>query len=379
MPEYFAFIDESGNNALNTDKEGATKYFVLAAVICESSSVNNLRMLAEQISNNFYAGKEIKSNKNKGERRVEIIKILMDNDVKFSTMAINKDEIFKDSALDLKQIFIKYTNKLFYTQLVLHHQPLTIVADKHGGDEFSAGFIKYIDSEFKDQLFIPTSVQHVDSCNEKIIQIADLISGTVRLFYEKKDSIIDKAFLEYKRKCCLFIDEWPLVYSKQIYVDRQDSKRDKLVLDLSVSLAQEFKLKNAGSTDELMQMQVSVVSHLLFNAIYDENRYLLLTDIKSYLNSQGFPNFGDQHYRSLIIAKLRDSGVIIASSNEGYKIPTKYKDIIDFVEMVDGQVLPLIERLSRARNLIKARSLGEYDPLEDDRYSRLREIVDGFD
>lgn len=378
MAEYFAFIDESGNNALNTKKEGATKYFVLAAVICDGDSLNNLNQLAEKISSEFYGGGEIKSNKNKGERRVKIIKMLLENDVKFSTMAINKDEISKDSALDYKQVFIKYINKLFYSQLVVNHQPLTIIADKHGGDEFSAGFIKYVGNEFKDQLFVPVSVQHVDSKKEKIIQLADIISGTVRLFYEKKDNQLNEVFLEYKKKCCLFIDEWPLVYSRKNIVDRYDSEKDSLIADLSISLAQDFKARNAGVSDEFTQMQVSVIGYLLFNAVYNENRYLILPEIKAYLNSQGFPEIGDHQFRSLVIAKLRDSGVIIASSNEGYKIPTKYKDIIDFVEMVDGQVIPLIERLARARTLIKARSMGDYDPLDDDRYLRLRNIIDGF-
>lgn len=378
MNEYFAFIDESGNNALNTQKEGSTKYFVLAAVICDSESIIKLYQLADKISCEFYGGGEIKSNKNKGERRVKIINMLLESNVKFSTMAINKDEISKDSALDYKQIFIKYINKLFYSQLVINHQPLTIVADKHGGDEFSSGFIKYINNEFKDQLFMPVSVRHADSKKEKIIQIADLISGTVRLFYEKKDKEINDIFLEYKKKCCLFIDEWPIVYSRSNYVDRYDGAKDKLISDLSIALAQDFKRNNAGAVDEFTQMQISVIGHLLFNAVYNDNKYLILSEIKNYLLSQGFSEVSDQQLRSLIVAKLRDAGVIIASSNEGYKIPTKYQDIIDFVEMVDGQVIPLIERLARARALIKSRSMGDYDLLESDRYLKLRGIIDSF-
>lgn len=46
MSEFFAFIDESGNNALNTKKDGATKYFVLAAVVCDSNSIDKLNQLA---------------------------------------------------------------------------------------------------------------------------------------------------------------------------------------------------------------------------------------------------------------------------------------------------------------------------------------------
>lgn len=378
MTEYFAFIDESGNNALDTKKEGATKYFVLAAVICDFDSLEKLNKLAVKISNDFYGGKEIKSNKNKGERRLNIIKLLLENDVKFSAMVINKDEIYKDSALDYKKVFIKYINKLFYSQLVVHHQPLKIFADKHGGDEFSSSFIKYLNNEFKDQLFSPISVHHVDSNVEKIIQIADLISGTVRIFYEGQDDYLKDGFLEYKKKCCLFFDEWPLVYSRGKHADSSSCEKDALVSELSISLAQDFKLKNSGTADEYTQIQVALIGHLLFNAVYNENKYLVLPEIKRYINSQGFSEISDQQFRSLVIARLRDSGVIIASSSEGYKIPTKYKDMIDFVEMVDGQVIPLLERLARARTLIKARSMGDFDLLDEERYSKLRKVFDVF-
>lgn len=379
MTEYFAFIDESGNNALNTEKEGSTKYFVLASVICDYHSLDKLRALAQDISSKYYGGKEIKSSSNKGNRRIELLKILMENDVKFSTIAINKNEIRKDSALDYKQIFIKYTNKIFYSQLVINHQPLTIIADRHGGEEFGSGFISYINNSFKDQLFSPVSVSHVDSKVEKIIQLADLIGGTVRLFYEGNDKYLNDAFLAYKKKCCLFVDEWPIKYSRVIYQEGVDYKKDALVSELCITLAQDFKIKNFDLVDEYVQMQVSVIGHLLFNAVYNDNKYLLLSELKSYLQSQGFSEISDQQFRSLVIAKLRDSGVIIASSNEGYKIPTRYKDIIDFVEMVDGQVIPLISRLARTRKLIKARSFGDYDPLDSERYETLRAIVESFD
>jgi hypothetical protein len=376
MSEFFAFIDESGNNALNTEKDGATKYFVLAAVICDSNSLDKLNQLASQISLDFYSGGEIKSNKTKPERRIKILKLLIENDVKFSTMAINKDEISKDSALDYKQVFIKYINKIFYSQLVVRHEPLTILADKHGGDEFSSSFLSYVEKKFRDQLFSLVSIKHVDSKQEKIIQIADLISGTVRLFYEGKNKEVNDLFLKYKKKSCLFIDEWPLRSRRSQVVKDGDFKQDFLVADLSISLAQDFKNKNLSAADEFIQMQVAVVGHLLFNAIYDANRYLKIPEIKGYLNFQGYPEIGDQQFRSNVIAKLRDSGLIIASSNDGYKIPTKYKDVIDFVEKVDGLVIPLIDRLARAIELIKSKSDGVYDPLSDDRYKKLKEIIE---
>ncbi|RLM50362.1 DUF3800 domain-containing protein, partial [Halobellus sp. Atlit-31R] len=42
MTRYAAYIDESGNHDLSTDKDGASKYFLVLAVVIEEEAVPEL-------------------------------------------------------------------------------------------------------------------------------------------------------------------------------------------------------------------------------------------------------------------------------------------------------------------------------------------------
>ena len=59
--------------------------------------------------------------------------------------------------------------------------------------------------------------------------------------------------------------------------------------------------------------------------------------------------------------KLRDADVIITSAAKGYKIPQTRADINDFLERASGIVVPLLERVKKARDVYRLSSRGEYD------------------
>lgn len=68
-----------------------------------------------------------------------------------------------------------------------------------------------------------------------------------------------------------------------------------------------------------------------------------------------------QRIRSSGIAKLRDANVIITSAAKGYKIPQTRADINDFLERASGIIVPLLERVKKARDVYRLSSRGEYD------------------
>jgi predicted transcriptional regulator len=94
------------------------------------------------------------------------------------------------------------------------------------------------------------------------------------------------------------------------------------------------------------------------------------------LADRGFPGLGDQRIRSNGIAKLRDSDVIIASATKrGYKIPRSRADINDFLELASSQILPLLDRVKKARDVYRLSSVGEYDILEAEQFAQLRKLL----
>lgn len=84
-------------------------------------------------------------------------------------------------------------------------------------------------------------------------------------------------------------------------------------------------------------------------------------EIAAHLKDSGFGDINDQRIRSSGIAKLRDSDVIITSAAKGYKIPQTRADINEFLERASGIVVPLLERVKKAREVYRLSSRGEYD------------------
>lgn len=80
------------------------------------------------------------------------------------------------------------------------------------------------------------------------------------------------------------------------------------------------------------------------------------------------------YFRSKIIAKLRDNGVILASSNKGYKLPSSSKDLYDFVNHSNSYIQPMIDRLLKCRNQIKLATKNKLDIFDHEEFKYLNEI-----
>ncbi|MDH0640962.1 DUF3800 domain-containing protein, partial [Pseudomonas sp. GD03860] len=60
---------------------------------------------------------------------------------------------------------------------------------------------------------------------------------------------------------------------------------------------------------------------------------------------------------------------------KGYKIPQTRADINDFLEMASGVVVPLLERVKKARAVYKLSSGGEYDIIKAARLMDLEKLL----
>ena len=72
MSRYYAFIDESGNHDLVTDKLGASSYFIVLAVLVKIEDVNLLEAQIERIRSKYFGSGEIKSSSLRDDRRLKI-------------------------------------------------------------------------------------------------------------------------------------------------------------------------------------------------------------------------------------------------------------------------------------------------------------------
>lgn len=77
-----------------------------------------------------------------------------------------------------------------------------------------------------------------------------------------------------------------------------------------------------------------------------------------------------------IIAPLRDAGVILASSSQGYKIPVSVEDITTYINQTHTVVSPMLHRIGICRNLIKQQTNNDLDVLDDPAFLKYKNYFD---
>lgn len=80
-------------------------------------------------------------------------------------------------------------------------------------------------------------------------------------------------------------------------------------------------------------------------------------------------------FRNKIIAGLRDEGVVIASSKNGYKIPTKVKEINDFINHSKSILMPMLERVKICDEVLRLGTLGNIQILDNPDNKKLKAIL----
>jgi len=379
MPEYLAFIDESGNHDLDTSKEGVSKYYVVAAIVCKSSNFDALAATVDLLRKKHYGPGEIKSSKTQEERRLRVMNDLLGIDFKFTALAVNKSELQKTGGFPHKRSFVKFLHGILYKGLVATYQDIAIRADEHGREEFMRGFRSYISENHIPDLFKSCTVEHVTSESNTLVQLADFLAGTIRLVYEENASKeLKEAFIQLARVSKLSIEEWPPQHFRRIDQRAERQEHDEVVFIVAMNSAASFISENTGFGDQELQAQLIVLKYLLFQAQFVHTEYISSGELRDHLASRGYDDFSEHQFKSMVISKLRDSGVLISSSSRGYKIPQTHSDYMDFVELVNGKSIPLLERLKRAKQVLFEASLGEIKTFEAPQHEKLKRVIDAL-
>jgi hypothetical protein len=384
MTKVFAFVDESGNHDLNTEKPGTGQYCIVLAILVKEESLATLRDQAEVIRKKYFHAGEMKSSSVRDtdgySRRIKILHEIGSLDFKFYAVAIDKAAVYRDRGLQHKKSFLKFVNGLLYRQLFQNYQDISIHADAHGRQEFIESFKSYIHANHKPDLFWRSQIEIVQSQNDVLIQLADMVVGSLGKQYAgKSNPQLTETILAVIKDKALRIDAWPTKY--QLYNEEASisSEADLLIRKHALAKAEIFLNENVDRDDEEIRMQYITLAYLLFiNRFEDDRDYVPTYEILGHLQQNGF-HVTEQVIRSSIVAKLRDSGVLIASCSKGYKIPKRYSDVRDFVERVNSLVLPLLERLKKAQDSFSMASHGEINILRGAHYQDLQALVQQLD
>ena len=381
MDRTYAFVDESGNADLDTSKGGSSGFFIVCSILVAEKDLEAAYAQAEELRIRHFQTGEIKSSSLKPKdlyRRARILNELAELPFKLFFTVVDKSRIHKDGGLRFKSSFIKYVNGLLYERLFRVYPDLQMIVDEHGGQEFQESLKSYVVERFVDDLFGDRDAfQTMSSKDNVLVQVADFFAGSVAQIYEDKAS--EEAVLAYKkilRSLTLGMLEWPSKYQPLLPPPTDASGyADYQVHQEALRQADLFGERVGEHPNEDERLQLSILQFLRFQSEFVTKDYVPTAEIVAHLKDSGFGDVNDQRIRSSGIAKLRDSDVIITSAAKGYKIPQTRADINEFLEKASGIIVPLLERVKKAREVYRLSSRGEYDIVTAANLSELAKLL----
>jgi hypothetical protein len=220
------------------------------------------------------------------------------------------------------------------------------------------------------KLFETSTFRFGNSVDYPLIQVGDLIAGTIARVYSGKDA--RKVLVPLHDKT-IIIDEWPPRSQSPPTTDQlsQLEQFDLLVRHHAVNHAQRFIDENTNSVDPDIQTQVAAIRYLFYHfRSIDPEEYVPTIKLRRHLEELGFC-MSERVLRTKVIGSLRDIGIFIASSRRGIKIPYDVQDLLDFVQRVNSQVVPYLKRLQVTRKHFKLASNGELDIVNESNFPDL--------
>jgi len=379
-----AYIDESGNHDLETTKSGASNLFVCVAVIVDSNQNHLVDQKMRSISSDFFSGSEVKSSniRSKHRRRLEILKEIKNLSFGYYALVIDKGQIEKDSGLKYKPVFYKFLNNMLYNRLLRSGTNLHIVADEIGGKAFMDSFLPYLKRKGKPDLFTDYDHRFASSAATPQIQLADLIAGTLTwCFDESKTSSHKRVFRDLLKPKETGIASWPLRHHGIPGISEEDASHewDETIHECSINRAYNFIQEYDDESGEKRRMQVAVLRHLIFLREFEDELSpgaIISDQLIRYLKKEGFDELSRQQLSSQVIGPLRDWGILISGSSDGYRLVCTVADIDRYLFHNSSIMGPMISRLKIAREAIRHDTSNQYDILVSEEFSFLKIIVE---
>ena len=376
-PTRYAFIDEFGGFGFDFSKEGTSKYFILCSVIVKAEQLASIENSVDNLRKQFFSNSEMKSSNigNNDKRRMSLITEILKLDFRIIALIADKEDFYKSAITNYKQVFYKYMHKLLYNNLYSVYPKLKIYADELGDDEFKEGFKEYVSNNRPNyNIFNEYAFDFIDSKNSNLVQLADIIVGSIA---RKLNDDNAPNYLEILKGKISHIEYFPNKFTPYIKDTERARQFDEKIYSLACGLANDYIDRNIVSDDTDIRLRVGFLKILLFelqngNPFLYVTSYAILNALNEYVD---FKVSRDHLYRK-IVAPLRDDKIIIASSSQGYKIPVSSDDIYTYLNQTNTIVSPMLHRIELCRDLIKSKTDNELDILDIEPYIKFKKYFD---
>ncbi len=377
----FAFVDASGDHSRAFDKPNVPTHFVMVAVV-PRGDCETLRGTADRIRAEHFGTAEMKSSaigKNV-ERRCRIIRDLTTLDAHAYAVAVDKTKIDPESGLIFKKPFQKFLHDKLYARLLRAYQRVVVRADEHGRPAFMREMKTYFERKHPSTLFSGFEVEFVRSVDDPLVQVADIVAGTVSQCIDRSLAPEDRRVLiAASRSLSMQVEVWP-TDSPIFEPDTSASGDDLTVFRCALRAADAFFERFDGETgDEVTERAKRALLYLLYRArVEEDSRYVRTHEIVEALSDRE-PDLAlnpSQRPIRQAIGRLRDHGVLLASSQSGYKVPQSVADVLDFVTQSERVLNPMLHRLGKAHRVVRDATAGRVDILADPAVRAIRAAVE---
>jgi hypothetical protein len=378
MKQVIAFADEFGNNSFKFSTESS--HFIIASVIVNYEDLEEFYNEVEKIRSKYFQTGEIKSSKVKDnyKRRLLILNDLSKLKFNIYSVVVDKTKLYGEG-FRYKKSFNKYLNGILYKELYKTFPKLELKVDEHGGNEFMLEFKEYVRQNHIRTLFEGSEFFVNKSDKELGVQVADFVAGTLGyIFDEHKKSEYSQQFLDILSGKIISINHFPKVYKINEYSEsKADEFYSQAITDLS--LRSIFDYLDTASP-ETQQMQDSINFLKLLVRYHEANHYKNYTTAQEFiehLNVNRESKLSKEQFVNMV-GGLRDKGILIGSSREGYKIPVNHNEIKKYVQHGNSILLPLLRRISLCRESILLATNNSLDILDDPEFEILKDIITGM-
>ncbi|WDF45376.1 DUF3800 domain-containing protein [Chryseobacterium sp. KACC 21268] len=378
MKQVIAFADEFGNNSFKFSSEST--HFIAAAIIVNIEDLDEFYSGVEKIRAKYFQTGEIKSSKikdNHTRRKIILTEIVK---LKFNiySVVVDKTKLYGEG-FKFKKSFYKYLNGILYKELYKSFPQLELKVDEHGGNEFMLEFKEYVKQNHIRTLFEGSDFFVSESKEELGVQVADLMAGTLGYIYdEHKKSSFSDSFMEIISDKIISINHFPKLYKTNEYTEfSTDEFYNQAISDLSLRSIFDY-LDTTSSDTQLIQDSINFLKVLV--RYHESNHYKNYTTAQEFiehLNVNRESKLSKEQFVNMV-GSLRDKGILIASSREGYKIPTSNQEIKKYVQHGNSIVIPLLRRINVCREAILLATNKSLDILDEPEFETLKDIITGL-
>ncbi len=346
----YIYGDEFGTSSMNLQAQNEVSHFVYSAIVISESNLAIAYNVRDYISKKFLYGERIRS-KSKAmkdiNKRLKALQYLSRNlDFKIYTIIVDKSQIQSDG-LKIKEVFYKYFQKIFTTNILSDYQRFEIYVDDLISEEYKMEMYSYLNKHLNIQSLF-SNYKMVDDKNEVLVQLADLVAGSLgRVFspshYIKEagdiiDTLINKMtppeYFPYR-------NQTPV---KNISNDNSSEIVTRFVIQDVIKFINHNS--NSGAKTDLIKF-------LFFQFKLNPNQLVDIHTIQGSL-SKLHKNITVEQIR-ILIRDLRYDGILVvtAAGKSGYKLAQNQTDISAYFNHYLNYVKPMLRKIEVANNKLK--------------------------